>query len=70
MGQHVHQSAPVDSGLVGASLGCPVGESAAASNPPVRPTLVPREIKLAKPATFSGKKSDVDNFIFEMRQYV
>lgn len=31
---------------------------------------MPREIKLAKPSTFSGKKTEVDNFIFEMRQYV
>lgn len=31
---------------------------------------MPREVKLAKPSTFSGKKSEVDNFIFEMRQYV
>lgn len=35
-----------------------------------RPTLVPREIKLNKPSTFSGKKAEVDNFLFEMRQYV
>lgn len=34
------------------------------------PSLVPREVKLAKPNTFSGKKSDVNNFIFEMRQYI
>lgn len=34
------------------------------------PSLVPREVKLAKLSTFSGKKSEVDNFIFEMRQYV
>ena len=35
-----------------------------------RPSLLPREVNLAKPTTFSGKKSEVDNFIFEMRQYV
>ncbi len=35
-----------------------------------QPTLVPREVKLSKPSTFSGKKVEVDNFIFEMRQYV
>ena len=34
------------------------------------PSLVPRDVKLAKPNTFSGKKSDVNNFIFEMRQYI
>ncbi len=27
-------------------------------------------MKLSKPSTFSGKKVEVDNFIFEMRQYV
>ena len=48
--------------------GAPVGESSGAQARP--PTLVPREVKLAKPTTFSGKKSEVDNFIFEMRQYV
>ncbi len=31
---------------------------------------MPREVKLSKPSTFSGKKVEVDNFIFEMRQYV
>ncbi len=35
-----------------------------------RPSLVPREVKLSKPSTFSGKKTEVDNFVFEMRQYV
>ncbi len=34
------------------------------------PTLVPRELKLSKPSTFSGKKMEVDNILFEMRQYV
>lgn len=42
-----------------------VGE--ASTSHPTRPSLVPREVKLAKPTTFSGKKSEVDNFIFEMR---
>jgi hypothetical protein len=32
--------------------------------------LVPSEVRLAKPSEFHGKKSEVDNFIFEMRQYV
>ena len=27
-------------------------------------------MKLSKPSTFSGKKTEVDNFLFEMRQYV
>ena len=31
---------------------------------------MPREVKLSKPSSFSGKKVEVDNFIFEMRQYV
>ncbi len=35
-----------------------------------QPTLVPREIKLSKPSTFSGRKTEVDNFLFEMCQYV
>jgi hypothetical protein len=34
------------------------------------PTLVPREVKLAKPSTFSGNRREVDNFIFEIKQYV
>lgn len=48
--------------------GVPVGESSGTQAR--QPTLVPREVKLAKPTTFSGRKSEVDNFIFEMRQYV
>ncbi len=27
-------------------------------------------MKLSRPSTFSGKKTEVDNFIFEMTQYV
>lgn len=48
------------SGAVGEAAGDPVSSTK-------RPTLVPREVKLAKPGTFSGRKSEVDNFIFEMR---
>ena len=47
------------------SVGRAVGE--ATTSGVHRPSLVPREVKLAKPTTFSGKKSEVDNFIFEMR---
>ena len=56
------QRAPV---LVG--TGVAEGAGGSSSN---RPSLVPREVKLSKPSTFSGKKVEVDNFIFEMRQYV
>lgn len=34
------------------------------------PTLQPREIKVEKPSKFSGKHSELDNFVFEMKQYV
>lgn len=44
--------------------GNPIGEGAGAMG---QPSLVPREIKLSRPSTFSGKKTEVDNFIFEMR---
>ena len=55
-------------GGAGVAFGRAVGESAGIAASAVnRPTLVPREVKLAKPTTFSGKKSEVDNFIFEMR---
>ncbi len=47
----------------------PLGEGAGGASGS-RPTLVPRELKLSKPSTFSGKKAEVDNFLFEMRQYV
>ncbi len=47
----------------------PVGEGAGGMSSR-GPTLVPRELKLSKPSTFSGKKTEVDNFLFEMRQYV
>lgn len=45
----------------------PLGEGAGGAS---GPSLVPREVKLARPNSFSGKKSEVDNFIFEMKQYV
>ncbi len=54
-----------DGSLGGVGLG--EGAGGASSS---RPTLVPRELKLSKPSTFSGKKTEVDNFLFEMRQYV
>ena len=50
-------------------VGAAVAEGATGSQSG-RPTLVPREVKLSKPSSFSGKKVEVDNFIFEMRQYV
>lgn len=37
---------------------------------PRRPTLVPKEIKIAYPNKFYGDKADTDNFIFEMKQYL
>ncbi len=57
-------SAPV---LVGHPVGIAEGAGGATAS---RPSLVPREVKLSKPSNFSGKKTEVDNFIFEMRQYV
>ena len=54
---------------MGVSGGVGLGEGAGGATGS-RPTLVPRELKLSKPSTFSGKKTEVDNFIFEMRQYV
>ncbi len=48
-------------------LGVAEGAGGAGVN---QPTLVPREIKLSKPSTFSGRKTEVDNFLFKMRQYV
>ncbi len=59
----------VASGRVGVGGGVGLGEGAGGATGS-RPTLVPRELKLSKPSTFSGKKTEVDNFIFEMRQYV
>jgi hypothetical protein len=35
-----------------------------------KPSLVPKEVKIGTPAGFSGKKSEIDNFLFEMRQYI
>ena len=31
---------------------------------------MPKEVKIGTPAGFSGKKSELDNFIFEMRHYI
>ena len=56
-------------GSRGGHGGVNVGEGAGGVSTS-RPSLVPREVKLAKPSTFAGRKSEVDNFIFEMRQYV
>ena len=50
-------------------VGVGLGEGAGGATG-ARPSLVPREVKLSKPSTFSGKKTEVDNFLFEMRQYV
>jgi hypothetical protein len=33
------------------------------------PSLAPRNVELQKPSIFNGRKVEVDNFIFEMRQY-
>ena len=33
-----------------------------------RPSLQPKEVRLEKPLTFSGKKKELANFIFVMRQ--
>ncbi len=43
----------------------PVGEATTG-----QPSLVPREVKVEKPSTFSGKHTDLSNFLFEMRQYI
>lgn len=32
----------------------------------IGPSLVPREVKIEKPSTFSGKHSELSNFLFEM----
>lgn len=34
------------------------------------PSLVPKEVKLEKPSVYTGKKSELNNFLFEMRQYI
>lgn len=49
-----------------------VGTSAGASYIPraQRPTLVPQTIKIEKPSTFNGKHSDLENFLFQIDQYV
>lgn len=31
---------------------------------------MPSNVKLQKPNTFSGKHSEIENWLFEMRQYV
>ncbi len=55
---------------VGGSLGMrqalagagPVGEAGGVSSP----SLIPREVKVEKPSTFSGRHADLSNFLFEM----
>lgn len=34
------------------------------------PSLVPKEVKVDKPITFSGKHHELQNFLFVMKQYV
>ena len=51
------------------NVGVCIGEGAGGTSRS-QPSLVPREVKLSRPSTFSGKKTEVDNFIFEMTQYV
>lgn len=34
------------------------------------PSLVPKEVKLDKPLTFSGRKDKLQNFVYVMRQYI
>ena len=46
----------------------PVGEGMGGAG--AGPTLQPREIKVEKPSKFSGKHSELNNFVFEMKQYV
>ncbi len=60
---------PVDVHARGVNVGVGVGEGAGGTSR-LQPSLVPREVKLSRPSTFSGKKTEVDNFIFEMTQYV
>ena len=56
----------VSSTVRGVDVGTGIGEGAGGAIGS-HPSLVPREVKLSKPSTFSGKKTEVDNFIFEMR---
>ena len=44
----------------------PVGEAGGVSSP----SLIPREVKVEKPSTFSGRHADLSNFLFEMLQYI
>ncbi len=60
---------PVDVHARGVNVGVGVGEGAGGTSR-LQPSLVPREVKLSRPSTFSGKKTEVDNFIFEMKRYV
>ncbi len=34
------------------------------------PSLIPKEIKVEKPSTFTGRHADLSNFLFEMKQYI
>jgi hypothetical protein len=47
--------------------GKPVAEGASGGT---YPRLVPKEIRLTPPNVFTGKKSELENFLFEVRQYV
>ncbi len=44
----------------------PVAEATSST----RPSLRPREVKLERPMTFSGRRKDLPNFLFVMRQYI
>jgi hypothetical protein len=46
----------------------PIGEGAGGIGH--GPSIQPREVKLERPSTFSGKHSELDNFVFEMQQYL
>jgi hypothetical protein len=48
----------------------PIGGTALGEASGDRPTLRPREVKLDRPLTFNGKKKDLANFVFVMRQYI
>lgn len=36
----------------------------------LQPSLIPKEVKVEKPLTFSGKHSELNNFLFVMQQYI
>lgn len=65
VGSPVHRGVLGNDGMMGTRVqGNALGEST------TRPSLRPKEVKLDKPLTFSGKRKDLANFLFVMRQYI